>query len=57
MIKVMMGIKPFWTRVSNCIDAQKEMYAFYVDGIKTGPVKEVRMHCVEEYNRFKGWGF
>ena len=48
---------PYWTRVSNCIDAHKDMCAFYKDGIRTGPIKEVRMHCIEEYNRYVEWGF
>lgn len=49
--------KPFWTLVSICVDAQKEMFEFYKDGIKTGPIREVRIHCMTEYNRFKEWGF
>lgn len=49
--------KPFWTLVNQCVDAHKDLFAFYKNGIRTGPIREIRMYCMNEYNKYKEWGF
>lgn len=48
---------PFWTTVHKCVESHKDLFEFYKDGIKTGPERIVRIHCMQEYNKYKAWGF